>query len=160
MKNYFIENGGLTTQNIFRNATSESEILDVKQQLSKKTFKSCKSIETIATLLKTWFRELPFLLLSSIPPEELTNFVDSELLKQTILDLEEPNRSIAIWLFRFLFELTKYEKDTKLNAKALAQIFSPNLYSTDNLDPIVAMAISTKLFTVITQLIESNPFEN
>lgn len=64
-----------------------------------------------------------------------------------------------MWLFQLLNETAEHEKENKMTAKTLAQLFSPNLYSTEFLDSLQAMSITTKLYNLTTILIE-NKFSN
>lgn len=96
MGNYLRENNGLHKEGIFRNPSEESEVMEVKEKLSKKSFSQSKSVDTIANLLKIWFRELPKPLFYQITVEELSALDTAKIAQKRLLAFSEPYRSTSL----------------------------------------------------------------
>ncbi len=71
MKRVLVSHHAEQIEGIFRLAGERSDVLKAKQQLNlhNKLSPDIEDANTVSTLLKIWFRELPHPLLNAIPPE-------------------------------------------------------------------------------------------
>lgn len=119
---------GLKVEGVFRVAASYDDQLAYKKELDTGTFKGCKTTDDVmcmAALIKEWFRTMPVRLLNSMPLDCIKTG-KCELDK----DLPEPNLSIFYWFIDLMAETVELEEFNRMNAKAMAIVIAPNLYST------------------------------
>lgn len=71
LKKNLIEAGGLKSEGVFRLASEVSDINSTKNALNNNTFTSSTNINTIANLIKIWYRELPLPIFNALPTETI-----------------------------------------------------------------------------------------
>ncbi len=67
--------------------------------------------------------------------------------------LPEPNKSLFQWLLDILADVAAREAETKMNAKTLAIVIGPNLYSSNSSDPLESVALSQRIVNLVQNLI-------
>eukprot|EP00300_Choanocystis_sp_HF-7_P003292 c12512_g1_i2.p1 GENE.c12512_g1_i2~~c12512_g1_i2.p1 ORF type:complete len:270 (+),score=78.55 c12512_g1_i2:101-811(+) len=126
--------GGHTTEGVFRIPGSKSAVEEEKAKLNAGANSlTLTDVHDVASLLKLWFRELPYQLIpadiaeqcnqvSSKPQEERGAFALAMLAK-----VPEPNQSTCRFLIRALQPIARNKEVTKMDAKNLAVVFAPSL---------------------------------
>eukprot|EP01132_Coremiostelium_polycephalum_P002708 gene2708-3359_t len=78
LKQFLINNGGLQTESIFRvPCNSEKELMTIKEKINKEDIQ-CKDIHCISSLIKMYFREMPFPLLNEISLDTFLFYEDDD----------------------------------------------------------------------------------
>ncbi|EGC38160.1 hypothetical protein DICPUDRAFT_29142 [Dictyostelium purpureum] len=144
MKKSLIENGGLQQEGIFRLAGEQTEIKRLKEQMNKNDFTSSNDINTIASLIKIWFRELPTPILNSIPTEKIFYSTDVDECVQSAAQLPEPQKSLLDWLMNLLLQVSSFSDVNKMTAQNLAIVVAPNLYDVSSSNPMEGLVLSQK----------------
>jgi hypothetical protein len=129
--------------------------LEIKEQINKKLFKSCSDVDTMASILKSWYRDLPVPVLNVINSEELSGIETINQFQYKLDNLPEPNKSLYFWLMEILVDISSNEKVNKMNSKNLAQSFAPSLYSTSHLELSQQLTVASKIYNLITLFIDS-----
>lgn len=164
MKEFLLANGALTQVGVFRLAPNQSEVSVVREQLESGSFEFCEDINVIAALVKNWFRECPDKILKNIPTDLLYGASTSEEKCQKCVNtLEDPFKSIFLWLVDLCVAISSFQNVNKMNAKNLSIVFAPNMYPFENLDPVKALRTSEELTSFMTAMIDlrskSHPFD-
>lgn len=71
LKKSLIGANGLQSEGIFRLAGEVADINETKNLLNTKQFETSTNVNTVATLIKVWFRELPTPILNELPTETI-----------------------------------------------------------------------------------------
>lgn len=124
-----------------------------RHSLHRKSFKSNNFIQ-YQIFRQIWFRELPELILNCVSAETVKN--KSETPKECFdiyAHLPEPNKSLFQWLLDILADVAAREAETKMNAKTLAIVIGPNLYSLNLPDALESVALSQKIVNLVQNLI-------
>eukprot|EP00742_Colponemidia_sp_Colp-10_P001609 GILJ01001728.1.p1 GENE.GILJ01001728.1~~GILJ01001728.1.p1 ORF type:complete len:613 (-),score=87.26 GILJ01001728.1:2044-3882(-) len=151
--------GGLTTEGLFRVAADAERMAEVRRHLETGSYAVLESISDShipANLLKLWLRELeepliPFDMYSQCIRTANKTSTD---LKSIMVLLPDLNRSVLVYLFRFLSRVAENQSINKMGAENLAVVFSPNILRNGSDDPSLMLknAESEKLF--VKQLIQ------
>eukprot|EP00455_Lapot_gusevi_P011081 TRINITY_DN15090_c0_g1_i2.p1 TRINITY_DN15090_c0_g1~~TRINITY_DN15090_c0_g1_i2.p1 ORF type:complete len:231 (-),score=1.88 TRINITY_DN15090_c0_g1_i2:66-758(-) len=96
---------------------------------------------TIAVLIKFWFRELPVRILDAISVPDIAACVDPEPL---IRSLPEPQQSIFLWLLDLLQLVAQRFDSNRMSVSAVAIVIAPNLRSAVNLNELDVIRASAK----------------
>jgi len=144
MKKSLIEGGGLQQEGIFRLAGEQTEIKRLKESMNKNEFTSSTDINTIASLIKIWYRELPTPILNSIPTEKIFYSTDVEECVQAVNMLPEPQKGLLHWLMNLLLQVSEYSDINKMTAQNLAIVVAPNLYDVSSSNPMEGLVMSQK----------------
>ncbi|TEB29117.1 GTPase activating protein [Coprinellus micaceus] len=147
-----IEKYGINSQGVYRVSGMTSKVLNLKQRLDKDLGSVdldapewSSDINTVCSVLKMWFRDLPDPLMTRhlhqgpIPfpaaPALLTAYVevDNERLKQIRLhervnDLPDPNYSTLKYFFGHLHRITQNSEVNNMSITNLAIVFGPTLF--------------------------------
>eukprot|EP01132_Coremiostelium_polycephalum_P001274 gene1274-1605_t len=145
MKSSLVENGGLQQEGIFRLAGEQTEIKRLKESMNKNEFKSSNDINTIASLIKIWYRELPTPILNSIPTEKIFYSTDESECVAAVNNLPEPQKSLLDWLMNLLLEVSSYSTINKMTAQNLAIVVAPNLYDVSSSNPMEGLESVEKI---------------
>lgn len=71
LKKSLIDADGLQSEGLFRLAGEVADINETKNALNAKQFVKTNNVNTLATLIKVWFRELPSPILNELPTETI-----------------------------------------------------------------------------------------
>jgi len=154
MRNYLYDNDAIRVPAIFRLPGDEFEGLLVKEQLNRGTFCGCKDIHCIANLIKVWYRELPQQVLNVVSIETFSKVEDEKDAVVVFENMIQPNKSLLQWLLELVADVAIHEQTNKMNAKSLAVVLAPNLYSNPmDIDPNEGLMISQKVVNLVNHLI-------
>jgi len=144
MKRALIENDGLAQEGIFRLAGEQTEIKRLKEIMNKKEFETSNDINTIASLIKIWFRELPTPILNALPAESIFYSSDINDCVNAFNTLPEPQKTLLDWLLHLLIMTATNSSVNKMSAQNLAIVVAPNLYDVSTSNPMEGLVMSQK----------------
>lgn len=144
MKKSLIANEGLKTEGIFRLAGDVSDIAYLKDQMNRKLFQKSDNVNTVATLIKVWFRELPDPILNKVPQESIFYSSDPEKCINAYRDMVEPSKTLLTWLLDLLCMTTAHSGVNRMTPQNLAIVVAPNLYDSSSSDPMEGLVMSQK----------------
>lgn len=144
MRRSLVEYGGLSQEGIFRLAGEQTEIRRIKEIMNKKEFSSSNDINTIASLIKIWFRELPTPILNALPPEAIFYSSDINDCVNAFNTLPEPQKTLLDWLLHLLILTSSNSSVNKMTAQNLAIVVAPNLYDVSSSNPMEGLVMSQK----------------
>jgi len=144
MKRSFVEYGGLKQEGIFRLAGEQTEIKRIKEVMNKKEFDTSSDINSIASLIKIWFRELPTPILNCVPPEAIFHSSDSAACVKAFDELPDLQKTLLNWLMDLLIMVSQYSKENKMTPQNLAIVVAPNLYDVSTSNPMEGLVMSQK----------------
>ncbi|OQS05916.1 hypothetical protein THRCLA_02008 [Thraustotheca clavata] len=154
MKDYLILHGGLDTEGIFRLAPDKEACNRVKDAMNNGNFTGCNDVHIVANLIKVWFRELPESLFNVFPEKliyKVCSMNDPIQVLSILDDISSSQKNVILWLLDLMCLVVKNEKQTKMSAKNMAIVLSPNLFSIESDNPMVALTMSRQVaeFTTI-----------
>lgn len=155
MKSSLVVHEGLKQEGIFRLAGDQTEVQKVKAMMNQS-----KSIEldhdpnTVATLLKIWFRELPTPILNSLSKECIYDSDDMNKCQQAVEGLSVIPKTLLDWLLELLVQTCSYSNINKMTAQNLAIVVAPNLYEPPGADPMEGLVMSQKSVQFLLNLIQ------
>ncbi|EGG22299.1 RhoGAP domain-containing protein [Cavenderia fasciculata] len=144
MKRSLIEHGGLQQEGIFRLAGEQTEIKRIKEFMNKNEFNSSNDINTVASLIKIWYRELPTPILNSIPTEKIFHCQDVDECVESVNKLPDMQKNLLGWLMDLLLKVASFSPINKMTAQNLAIVVAPNLYEVSSANPIEGLVLSQK----------------
>ena len=138
---------GHVIEGIFRVSPASSQLKATRSLFESGKHKEIRDMESVAHLVKLWFRELP----QSIFAPELGAIVDGTL--QTAEQcaalcsrLPEPNRTTVRWLLELIVDLCRYESDNRMTAQGLCIVFAPNLVNPpDSMDLLLQVELNKRV---------------
>lgn len=144
MKRSLIEYGGLKQEGIFRLAGEQTEIKRIKEIMNKKEFVSSNDVNTIASLIKIWFRELPTPILNCVPPDSIFHSNDVTGCVKAFEELPDLQKTLLSWLMDLLIKTSQNSKENKMTSQNLAIVVAPNLYDVSTSNPMEGLVMSQK----------------
>jgi hypothetical protein len=156
MKNYLLTQEAWKQEGIFRLAGEASDIKYVKQQMNKTKrldVSTNPDINSIANLLKIWYRDLPTPILNELPSEAVCNSTDPEVCIEAYKSLKEPQRSLLGWLLDLMVDVASYKDTNKMSEQNLAIVVAPNLYDPPGCDPMEGLVMSQKAVQFLQHLV-------
>jgi hypothetical protein len=155
MKGYLIEQDALTQEGIFRLAGDASEMKRLKQIMNKnKTFEGIETdVNTVANLLKVWYRDLPTPILNVLPTETIFSSGDPNVCIEAYENLPEPQKSLFGWLLSLLADVAGLKAKNKMSEQNLAIVVAPNLYDPPSSDPMEGLVMSQKAVQFLHNMI-------
>lgn len=153
MKRSLIEYGGLKQEGIFRLAGEQTEIKRIKEIMNKKEFTQNNDINSIASLIKIWFRELPTPILNCVPPEAIFNSGDIGGCVKAFEELPDMQKTLLCWLMDLLIQVSQFSKENKMTSQNLAIVVAPNLYDVSTSNPMEGLVLSQKCVQFLHNII-------
>lgn len=155
MRKALIAQDALSQEGIFRLAGDQNEMKRIKNDTNRtKTFDANNAdINTIANLLKVWFRELPVPILNALPTEVIFNSGDPNVCIDAYESLQEPQKSLLGWLLHLLADVATLKLHNKMSEQNLAIVVAPNLYDPPGSDPMEGLVMSQKAVQFLHHLI-------
>ena len=154
MANQIKNLNGLDTVGIFRLPGNMKQLDElIAKSNNGEDFLDGVQIETLASLFKRFFRDIPGKL---IHPEMVTRIMDASSFDdvQGILnDMEYPCRLTLTYLIGFLREVASHAEVNQMHAKNLAMVFGPNIVC--ETDKVNIMQLHTRIQFFIETLIEN-----
>ncbi|CAD5120786.1 DgyrCDS9345 [Dimorphilus gyrociliatus] len=134
-----VEEKGKNAEGIYRLSGLSQEVSKLKAYFEKDMYKAKKfcnegDINTVCSVMKLFFRELPQALLSGL--YKATENVDTkdlpQIIKQFLKDINTSSSTRCVYetaryLFIHLVQIEKYRDSNKMTLSNLATVFSPNL---------------------------------
>jgi len=166
------ENGGMTSEGIFRISAASEDLTRVRRQLESGDFAIKESNPHIAAcLLKSWLRDLltpvfPFsvydkcIAIGQIEPFNAHDPNHANQVKSLMSDLPPLNESIVALLFGFIKHLsnhTEYVAKTRMNLANLALVFSPGLVRSEKNDPMQMLQDTKFASNFVARAVECSP---
>ena len=153
MKKSLIAADGLRSEGIFRLAGDVFEIARLKEEMNKKIFEKSDEVNTVATLIKVWFRELPEPILNKVPTESIFYSSDSDRCINAYRELAEPYKTYLTWLLDLLCKTTAHSQVNRMTPQNLAIVVAPNLYDTSSSDPMEGLVMSQKCVQFLNNIL-------
>jgi len=144
MKRSLIEYGGMHQEGIFRLAGEQTEIRRIKEIMNKKEFDSSNDINTVASLIKIWYREMPTPILNSLPTEAIFYSGDINECVSAFHTLPDMQRNLLEWLMDLLLAVAQNSSVNKMTSQNLAIVVAPNLYDVSASNPMEGLVMSQK----------------
>jgi len=145
MKNCFLKNNGPTVEGIFRLAGEQTEIRRIKELMNRKAFDfNTRDVNTIASLLKIWYRDLPVPILNALPQDQMMHWADANECVLAYQKLTEPQKTLLDWLMELLVIISQNASVNKMTSQNLAIVIAPNLYDISTPNPMEGLILSQK----------------
>eukprot|EP01088_Endostelium_zonatum_P020370 TRINITY_DN7477_c0_g1_i1.p1 TRINITY_DN7477_c0_g1~~TRINITY_DN7477_c0_g1_i1.p1 ORF type:complete len:384 (+),score=96.84 TRINITY_DN7477_c0_g1_i1:166-1317(+) len=147
MKIFLEQKTAFEDEGIFRLAGDAVEMRFVKDQMNAtKCFDHSITSDsnTVANLLKVWFRDLPVPILNALPPEVISGAVSPQQSLQAAQLLHEPQKTLFRWLIVMLADVAEKRDRNKMSPQNLAIVVAPNLYDPPGSDPMEGLVMSQK----------------
>jgi len=145
IRNCLVKNNAASVEGIFRLAGEQTEIRRIKDLLNKKQFDfNTRDVNTMASLLKIWFRDLPTPILNALPQEQIMNSSDRDECVSAYCKLTEPQKTLLDWLMDFLTQISQNSTVNKMTSQNLAIVIAPNLYDISTPNPMEGLIMSQK----------------
>lgn len=154
--NLYTELAGSRRVGIFRRAGHETRMKQFKLQLNRGEYPRTDDYNSVANLIKIWFRELPTKIFDHIDPETLIQIdaEDPDVCASLLDEIPEPYRRLFNWLLSLMADVAENCEENKMDPKNLAIVFSPNLYSSNSGNPGIMIMITQKLSQLVCSLIK------
>lgn len=155
MKNYLVEKDAFRQEGIFRLAGDANEMKILKDKMNEtKSFEGIETdVNTVANLLKVWFRDLPVPILNALPSSTIAQSGDPKVVLEAYEELQEPQKTLLGWLLNLLKEVASKKKHNKMSAQNLAIVVAPNLYDPPGSDPMEGLVMSQKAVQFLHNLL-------
>ncbi|KAH9547874.1 hypothetical protein CY35_11G059300 [Sphagnum magellanicum] len=122
------EKGGLKVEGIFRINPENDHEGFVREQLNKGIVPSDEiDVHALASLIKTWFRELPKGVLDELSPGEVLRCRGEKETLALIKQLPSTEAALLDWALNLMADVAEEEPSNKMNARSIATIFAPNM---------------------------------
>jgi len=145
MKNCILKNNGVSVEGIFRLAGEQTEIRRIKDLINKKQFDfHTRDVNTIASLLKIWYRDLPVPILNALPQDQMMHWQDAGECLAAYQKLTEPQKTLLDWLMELLVIISQNSTVNKMTSQNLAIVVAPNLYDISTPNPMEGLILSQK----------------
>jgi hypothetical protein len=110
--------------------------------------------DTVATLIKIWFRELPEKLLDRVPQRVIMECSGAAEAWRVVQSLSEPWRSTCAYLIDECVHVTRQSAVNKMTPQNLGIVIGPNLFVPDDANPMNSLAYSQKVAAWLKGAIE------
>ena len=145
----FKEKDGFHSEGVLRLAGQQNLMKEMKNILNKNegklNFEKEYGVNEIANLIKLWFRELKLPILNILTKDQVMNSSDKETCFEVYKSLPANERNLLDWLFDLLVKIAKNKDENKMTLQNLAIVVAPNLYETENADPMEGLTLSQKV---------------
>ncbi|KAL8513487.1 hypothetical protein ACS0TY_012813 [Phlomoides rotata] len=143
--------GGLEAEGIFRINPDNSKEEHVKEQLNKGIVADEIDVHCLASLIKSWFRELPSGVLDGLSPEQVLQCVTEEESVELVKKLKPTEGCLLWWAIDLMADVVEHQESNKMNARNIAMIFAPNM--TKMSDPLTALMHAVQVTNLLKRLI-------
>lgn len=149
---------GELVEGIFRVSPATSTLKACRALAEAGKHKEIGDMESVAHLIKLWFRELP----DSIFAPELAPIVDGTISSgeecvALCRRLPELNQKMIFWLLGLIAEVCRYEADNRMTAQGLIIVFAPNLVGPPpTMDPYLSLELNKRVVQFLELLFEAH----
>jgi hypothetical protein len=133
---------------IFRKAADRREMDKIKALMCSDVDWRPYAVDVhcVATLITTWFRDLPEPLLQHVPLSDLEAAQTLDSIPHVVKHIEEPKQSLLLWIWDICVLVSEKADVNKMNVTNLATIMVPSIYDCSSLnDPMQALMLMQKL---------------
>eukprot|EP01088_Endostelium_zonatum_P018544 TRINITY_DN598_c4_g1_i1.p1 TRINITY_DN598_c4_g1~~TRINITY_DN598_c4_g1_i1.p1 ORF type:complete len:346 (+),score=69.70 TRINITY_DN598_c4_g1_i1:99-1136(+) len=160
MKNYLVSKDAFNQEGIFRLAGDAVEMKQLKDQINagKKFPKDIDGIDvnSVANLLKVWFRDLPVPILNVLPTPTILRANERDVVIDSFeKELVSPQKDLLGWLLNILVVVAVNKGNTKMSEQNLAIVVAPNLYDPPSANPMEGLVMSQKATQYLHNLLLS-----
>ncbi|KAK3136685.1 hypothetical protein QOZ80_5BG0440990 [Eleusine coracana subsp. coracana] len=142
---------GLKAEGIFRINPENDQEEHVRDQLNRGIVPEDIDVHCLASLIKTWFRELPEGVLDGLSPEQVLQ-CNSESEFLDLVKLLRPTQAALLkWAVDLMSDVVEEEELNKMNARNIAMVFAPNM--TQMSDPLTALMHAVQVMNFLKTLI-------
>lgn len=99
----------------------------MKEQLNRGIVADEIDVHCLASLIKSWFRELPSGVLDGLSPEEVLQCETEEECIELVKKLKPTESCLLWWAIDLMADVVENQESNKMNARAIAMIFAPNM---------------------------------
>ena len=137
---------GELVEGIFRVSPASSTLKACRALAEAGKHKEINDMESVAHLIKLWFRELP----DSIFAPELAPIVDGTLSHPQecvalCRRLPEINQKTIFWLLDLIADVCRHEADNRMTSQGLIIVFAPNLVGPPTtMDPYLSLELNKR----------------
>ncbi|XP_076883047.1 rho GTPase-activating protein 2-like [Bidens hawaiensis] len=142
---------GLKAEGIFRINPENSHEEHVRAQLNQGTVPEDIEVHCLASLIKTWFRELPCGVLDGLSPDEVLQCNTEEERVELVKKLRPTETALLNWAIDLMSDVAQHEELNKMNARNIAMVFAPNM--TQMSDPLTALMHAVQVMNLLKTLI-------
>ncbi|KAG8370678.1 hypothetical protein BUALT_Bualt13G0008300 [Buddleja alternifolia] len=143
--------GGLKAEGIFRINPENTEQEHVREWLNRGVVPQNIDVHCLASLIKAWFRELPFGVLDGLSPEEVLRCNKEEEFVELVEQLKPTDKALLRWAIDLMADVVDQEEYNKMNARNIAMVFAPNM--TQMSDPLTALMHAVQVMNLLKTLI-------
>jgi len=157
LKDCLIAAGGLKSEGVFRLAGELTVLKSTKEQINRASATNSgpgcivgecgglpDDVNNLATLIKIWYRELPQLILNSLPTKDIVDSSEVDDCVAAATKLPQLQRDLLDWILELLLRVAANRATTKMTAQNLAIVVAPNLYEATTPDPVQGLIMSQK----------------
>jgi len=138
---------GYRLEGIFRVSPMGSQLKLTRQMAEAGQFDKISDMESVAQLIKQWFRELPESIFGpSLEAVIDGDFTSGEQADHIVSQLPERNRATIYWLLHLIFDICRYEDDNRMTAQSMTIVFAPNLvFAPESISPLDALELNKRV---------------
>eukprot|EP00005_Dracoamoeba_jomungandri_P014169 CAMPEP_0174263928 /NCGR_PEP_ID=MMETSP0439-20130205/20635_1 /TAXON_ID=0 /ORGANISM="Stereomyxa ramosa, Strain Chinc5" /LENGTH=748 /DNA_ID=CAMNT_0015349561 /DNA_START=275 /DNA_END=2518 /DNA_ORIENTATION=- len=155
LRQLLYQDNGITQEGVFRLAGQETELIELKENLSADV-EACttENQNNAATLIKRWFGSIPKKFFHFLPKGFLEECSENEQICHTLpANLPEPYQCLFLWLCDILVECALHSDVNKMKPQNLAICVAPNLIG-DDANPLESLMLCEKATDVLTKYIQ------
>ena len=159
LKRLFMEKKGADLEGIFRIAPGREQCDLAMVQIDAGEFEDCEDAHIVANLIKIFFRSLPENVCSekAIPEKVIYLVADSNIDEayKMLMDIQNPWKSIILWLLDLMAIVVQNEKVNKMCVKNISVVMAPNLFTPNIENPMAALTKSQKVVEFLQKLLSA-----
>lgn len=148
---------GLSAEGIFRIAAQMEDEDGVRSQLSSGVLAPNLDVHSLASLIKSWIRELPEGLLDYLSPQQVAAATGEGAACALAAQLPTLSGELLDWVINLMADVVEHEADNKMNARNIALVFAPNM--TQVLDPLIGLQHAVRVMEFLRALVEKRRSE-
>uniref|UniRef100_A0A7S4F5H1 Rho-GAP domain-containing protein n=1 Tax=Chrysotila carterae TaxID=13221 RepID=A0A7S4F5H1_CHRCT len=147
LRNLLWEQKGHLIEGIFRVPPSASALKLARQNAENGSLEKITDMESVAQLIKLWFRELPDSIFGDCLPEIVDGPPREPVACAKIVQrLPDANRKTIYWLLQLITDICRYESDNRMTAQSMTIVLAPNLLlAPPTLGPLEALELNTRV---------------
>eukprot|EP00013_Stygamoeba_regulata_P004766 CAMPEP_0177630370 /NCGR_PEP_ID=MMETSP0447-20121125/1175_1 /TAXON_ID=0 /ORGANISM="Stygamoeba regulata, Strain BSH-02190019" /LENGTH=680 /DNA_ID=CAMNT_0019131773 /DNA_START=131 /DNA_END=2173 /DNA_ORIENTATION=+ len=153
MRECLEQNDAFHEEGIFRLAGDAEEIKRLKSLMNRKKFEGSDDINTIANLIKIWFRDLPVPLLNHIEADSILDEDPDACVNAYKTQLPPEAKNLLDWLIDLIGDVSALHEVNKMTRRNLSIVIAPNLYEPQSVDPMRGLVLSQKCVSFLLNVV-------
>ena len=157
LRNVLWRGNGHQLEGIFRVSPSANSLKASRAMAEAGEFDKITDMESVAQLIKLWFKELP----ESILAPRMSDVVDGGVFShcsecgKVYSRLPDLNKRVLRWLLELTGDICRHEKENRMTAQSISIVFAPNIvYPPDSMPPLLALELNKRVVVFIELLFE------